>query len=242
MLLGQNVNSYGKGLDSDINFADLIKLVAKVEGIKRIRFMTSHPKDFSDELIEAIRDYDNICNYVHLPVQSGSSAVLDRMNRKYTKESYLALVRKLREAIPNIAITTDIITGFPYETDADNEDTIDVIRQVRYSGAFTFIYSKRTGTPAATMDGQIDEATTKRRFDKILEVLNPIVYEISKAHVGNTYEVLAEDVSKNDDKLLTGRLDDNSIVHFEGDESLIGQFLQVRIVDCKTFYLVGELI
>jgi len=242
MLLGQNVNSYGKGLDNDINFADLIKLVAKVDGIKRIRFMTSHPKDFSDELIEAIRDHDNICNYVHLPVQSGSTAVLDRMNRKYTKESYLALVERLRMAVPGIAITTDIITGFPYETDEDNEDTIDVIKKVRYSGAFTFIYSKRTGTPAASMDGQIDEETTKKRFDKILDVLNPIVYEISKAHVGQTYEVLAEEVSKNDPRLLSGRLDDNSIVHFEGDESLIGKFMDVRIVDCKTFYLIGEII
>jgi len=241
MLLGQNVNSYGKGLDNDINFADLIKLVAKVEGIKRIRFMTSHPKDFSDELMEAIRDHANICNYVHLPVQSGSTAVLDRMNRKYTKESYLALVERLRAAVPGIAITTDIITGFPYETDEDNEDTIDVIEKVRYSGAFTFLYSKRTGTPAASMDGQIDEETTKKRFDKILDVLNPIVYEISKAHVGQTYEVLAEEVSKNDPRLLSGRLDDNSIVHFEGDESLIGKFMDVRIVDCKTFYLIGEL-
>jgi len=242
MLLGQNVNSYGKGLDVNISFASLISQVAKIDGIKRIRFMTSHPKDFSDELIEAIKNNDNICKYVHLPVQSGSSAVLERMNRNYTKESYLELVRKLRTAIPDIAITTDIITGFPYETDTDNDETIDVIKKVRYSGAFTFIYSKRTGTPAASMDCQVDEKVTKKRFDKILDILNPIVYEISKAHVGHTYEVLAEEVSKNDERLLTGRLCDNSIVHFEGDESLIGQFLTVEIVDCKTFYLIGNVV
>ena len=241
-LLGQNVNSYGKGLDGDITFAYLIKEVTKIVGLKRIRFMTSHPKDFSDELIEAIRDNDNICKSVHLPIQSGSTAVLERMNRKYTKESYLELVDKLRKAVPGIAITTDIITGFPYETDEDSEETIDVIKKVRYSGAFTFIYSKRTGTPAASMECQIDEATTKRRFDKILEVHNPIVYELSKAHVGNVYEALAEEVSKNDDRLLTGRLDDNSIVHFEGDSSLIGKFVNVEIADCKTFYLVGKIV
>ena len=241
MLLGQNVNSYGKGLEENISFAGLINRVAKIDDIKRIRFMTSHPKDFSDELIEAIKDNENICKYVHLPVQSGSTAVLERMNRKYTKESYLELVRKLREAIPGIAITTDIITGFPYESDIDSDETIDVIEKVRFSGAFTFLYSKRTGTPAASMDCQVDEEAAKRRFDKILDALNPIVYEISKAHVGYTYEVLAEDVSKNDERLLTGRLDDNSIVHFEGDASLIGQFVMVKIVDCKTFYLIGEL-
>jgi len=241
MLLGQNVNSYGKGLECNISFAELISRVAKVEGIKRIRFMTSHPKDFSDELIEVIKNNDNICKYVHLPLQSGSTAILDRMNRKYTKESYLELVRKLREAVPGIAITTDIITGFPYEGEEDNEETIDVIRKVRYSGAFTFIYSKRAGTPAATMDCQIGEEDTKRRFDKILDTLNPIAYEINKAHVGGTYEVFVEEVSKNDENLVTGRLDDNSLVHFEGDSSLIGKFVNVKIVDCKTFYLIGQL-
>jgi len=241
-LLGQNVNSYGKGLESNINFADLINKVAKITGLKRIRFLTSHPKDFSDELIAAIKNNSNICKSVHLPLQSGSTAVLDRMNRKYTKESYLALVKSLRDAVSNIAITTDIITGFPYETDEDNEETIDVLKKVRFSGAFTFIYSKRSGTPAAAMDCQIDEETTKRRFDKILNALNPIIYEISQSHIGHTYEVLAEEPSKSDDTLITGRLDDNSLVHFKGDTSLIGQFVTVKITDCKTFYLIGEII
>jgi len=241
-LLGQNVNSYGKGLEDKVSFARLINQAAEIAGLRRIRFLTSHPKDFSYELIEAIKNNKNVCKSVHLPLQSGSTAVLERMNRKYTKETYLELVKSLREAIPNIAITTDIITGFPHETDDDNEETIDVIEKVRFSGAFTFIYSKRTGTPAASMNCQIDEETTKKRFDKILNTLNPIIYEISKSHVGHTYEVLAEEPSKSDDRLITGRLDDNSLVHFEGNVSLIGQFVKVKIIDCKTFYLVGEII
>jgi len=240
-LLGQNVNSYGKGLPGNVSFANLLGRVAKIDGVKRIRFMTSHPKDFSDELIETIKSNDNVCKHVHLPLQSGSTAVLEKMNRKYSKESYLELVSKLREAIPNIAITTDIITGFPGETDIDNEETINLIKKVQYAGAFTFIYSKRTGTPAAAMDCQIDEETIKRRFDKILNTLNPIVYEISKSHVGNTYEVLAEEVSKSDTGLLTGRLDDNSLVHFKGGEAFIGSFVNVKIIDCKTFYLMGKI-
>ena len=240
-LLGQNVNSYGKGLEDNISFAKLIEQVAEIEGLKRIRFLTSHPKDFSKELIQAIKNNDNICKSVHLPLQSGSTAILSRMNRKYTKESYLELVKDLREAVPDIAITTDIITGFPYESDEDNEQTIDIIEKVRFSGAFTFIYSKRSGTPAASMDCQIDEETTKRRFDKILNALNPIIYEISKSHIGHTYEVLAEELSKSDNTLITGRLDDNSLVHFKGDISLIGQFVKIKIIDCKTFYLMGEI-
>jgi len=239
-LLGQNVNSYGKGLSPKTTFAELINQVAKITGLRRIRFLTSHPKDFSDELILAIKNNKNVCKSVHLPLQSGSTAILDNMNRKYTKESYLELVQKLRAAVPGIAITSDIITGFPGETDEDNEETIDVIKKVRYSGAFTFIYSKRTGTPAAIMEAQVDETTIKRRFDKVLDTLNPIIYEISKSHIGNTYEVLAEEPSKSDEQLLSGRLDDNSIVHFKGDVSLIGKFVNIKINDCKTFYLIGE--
>ena len=242
MLLGQNVNSYGKNLERDISFAELLQMVAEVEGIKRIRFMTSHPKDLSDELIQVIKNNDNVCKSVHLPIQSGSSMILSKMNRKYTKESYLALVDRLRAEIPGIAITTDIICGFPTETDEDNDETVDVIEKVEYSGAFTFIYSKRNGTPAASMDCQIDERTVKTRFNKLLAALNPIIHEISKAHIGNTYEVLGEDISKNDPELITGRLDDNSIVHFKGNASHIGKFVNVKIVDCKTFYLTGEIV
>ena len=242
MLLGQNVNSYGKNLDRNISFADLLQMVAKVEGIKRIRFMTSHPKDLSDELIQVIKHNYNVCKSVHLPIQSGSSKILSKMNRKYTKESYLALVDKLRKEIPGIAITTDIICGFPSETDEDNDETLDVIEKVRYSGAFTFIYSKRNGTPAASMNCQIDEVTVKSRFNKLLSTLNPIIYEISKSHIGNTYEVLGEDMSKNDPELITGRLDDNSIVHFKGNAAHIGKLTTVKITDCKTFYLIGEII
>ena len=242
MLLGQNVNSYGKSLDRDISFAGLLQMVANIAGIKRIRFMTSHPKDFSDELIQVIKNNPNVCKSVHLPIQSGSSKILAKMNRKYTKKSYLALVERLRAEIPGIVITTDIICGFPSETDEDNEETIDVIEKVKYAGAFTFIYSKRNGTPAAAMDCQIDENTIKPRFNKLLSTLNPIIHEISRAHVGNTYEVLGEEMSKNDAELITGRLDDNSIVHFKGDASYIGKFANVRITDCKTFYLTGEII
>ena len=242
MLLGQNVNSYGKSLDRDISFANLLQMVAEISGLRRIRFMTSHPKDFSDELIQVIKNNDNVCKSVHLPIQSGSSKILEKMNRKYTKDSYLTLVDKLRAEIPGIAMTTDIICGFPYETDEDNDETIDVIKKVRYAGAFTFIYSKRNGTPAASMDCQIEESVVKPRFNKLLAALNPIIYEISKSHIGNIYEVLAEEMSKNDPELMTGRLDDNSIVHFHGNEALIGKFVNVKITDCKTFYLTGDII
>lgn len=239
-LLGQNVNSYGKNLDESLSFAKLLRMVNEIEGLERIRFMTSHPKDLSDELIEAMVDCEKVCNHIHLPFQAGNNEILRRMNRRYTKEQYLGLVDKIRKAIPDIALTTDIMVGFPGELEKEIEDTIEVIKKARFSGAFTFIYSKRTGTPAATMEDQVPEDIVKKNFNSVLEVLNPIVYELNKERVGKTYKVLAEDTSASDEEFLTGRLEDNSLVHFKGDSSLIGQIVNVKICDCKTFYLIGE--
>lgn len=239
-LLGQNVNSYGKGLDENITFAELLRKVNEIEGIERIRFMTSHPKDLSDELIYAMRDCEKVCNHIHLPFQAGNNEILRRMNRHYTKEHYLGLVEKLRKEIPDIAITTDIIVGFPGESAEDVDDTIDVIKKARFNGAFTFIYSKRTGTPAAIMEDQVPEAEAKKNFNRVLEALNPIIYELNSEKVGKVYKVMADDVSANDESFITGRLEDNSLVHFKGDKSMIGDIFDVRITDCKTFYLIGE--
>ncbi len=240
-LLGQNVNSYGKNLDEDINFAKLLRMVNEVDGIERIKFMTSHPKDLSDELILAMAECEKVCGHIHLPFQAGSNDILKKMNRKYTKEKYLELVSKIKAKIPNIAITTDIIVGFPGETKEDVDETIDVIEKVRFNGAFTFIYSKRTGTPAASMENQVPENEVKIQFNRVLDALNPIVYEKNKEHVGNVYKVLAEDVSNSDENFITGRLEDNSIVHFKADKNVIGEIVYVKVTDCKTFYLTGEL-
>lgn len=241
MLLGQNVNSYGKNLDTVVTFAKLLEELQKIDGLERIRFMTSHPKDLSDELIDVIGKYDKICNHLHLPFQSGSTKILDKMNRKYTKEKYLTLIDKIKAVRPDIALTTDIIVGFPGETEEDFQDTMDVVKKVRYNSAFTFIYSKRTGTPAATMDEQISEDVVKDRFDRLLEVVNQISYEKSKEHEGKVYDVLIEEVNKQDDKLVTGRLSDNHLVHLSGNEELIGKIVPVRIKKAKSFYLIGEL-
>lgn len=240
-LLGQNVNSYGKNLEKDINFAKLLRMVNEVDGIERIKFMTSHPKDLSDELISAMADCKKVCGHIHLPFQAGSNRILEKMNRRYTKEKYLELVSKIKEAIPDIAITTDIIVGFPGETKEDVDETIDVIKKVGFNGAFTFIYSKRTGTPAASMENQVPENEVKEQFNRVLDTLNPIVFEKNKMHVGKTYKVLAEDVSGSDENFITGRLEDNSLVHFKADKDIIGNIVDVEIVDCKTFYLIGEL-
>ena len=240
MLLGQNVNSYGKNLKTPVSFAELLRMVNEVEGIERIRFMTSHPKDLSDELIQAMADCDKVCKYLHLPVQSGSDEILRRMNRHYTKESYMELVRKARAATPDITLSTDIIVGFPGETEEDFQETLDVIRQSRYSTAFTFIYSKRTGTPAATMENQVPEDVIKDRFDRMLNMLNPIVHEVHEEQLGKVMTVFAEEASKQDKTVLTGRADNNMLVHFKGTEDLIGQMVPVKITENKTFYLIGE--
>ena len=230
MLLGQNVNSYGKTLEEPVSFAKLLRMINKVEGIERIRFMTSHPKDLSDELIEAMRDCDKVCNYLHLPVQSGSSAVLEKMNRRYTKEQYLTLVDKIKKAIPDILISTDIIVGFPGETEEDFLETLDVVDKVGYSTAFTFLYSKRTGTPAAVMENQIPEEVAKERFNRLLEHVNSGVEKVSEGMVGTVEKVLVEDINRQDGNMLTGRTERNSLVHFEGPQELIGQVIPDEII------------
>lgn len=241
-LLGQNVNSYGKTLKEDFTFADLLKEINEIEGIERIRFMTSHPKDLSDELIYAIRDCKKIAKHVHLPVQSGSNEILKVMNRKYTREDYLRLVEKLKKEIPNIAISTDIIVGFPGETEEDFKDTLKLIEEVKYDSAFTFIYSMREGTPAAKMDNQVDDNIKHERFNRLLETLNPIVYENSLKLKGTVQEVLVEEVNKNDESILTGRTESSKSVHFKGSKNLIGKIVNVKIIDANTWSLKGSVV
>ena len=242
MLLGQNVNSYGKNLDNPMSFAKLLKEIEKIEGLKRIRFMTSHPKDLSDELIEVMAKSEKICKHIHLPLQSGSDRVLKEMNRRYTKEQYLSLVEKIKKAIPDVAVTTDIIVGFPGETAADVDDTIDVIRKVHYDNAFTFIYSKRTGTPAAARPDQCDEAEVKANFDRVLNAVKEEAMIRNGYLVGRIEEALVEEINAHDDTFVTGRLSNNSMVHFKGDASLIGKLVKVNILEAKGFYYMGEMI
>ncbi len=240
MLLGQNVNSYGKGLEEDISFPALLREIEKIGGIKRIRFMTSHPKDLSDELIETIRDSKKICRHIHLPLQSGSSRILKAMNRCYDKEKYLALAAKIRARIPDVSITTDIIVGFPGETPEDVDETIDVIRMVEYDNAFTFIYSKRTGTPAASMPDQVDDKQAHEQFDRVLAEVQKYAKKQSSRFEGRIMEALVEEVNENDPSLLTGRLSNNVIVHFPGDHSLVGSLINVKLNECRGFYYLGE--
>lgn len=242
MLLGQNVNSYGKTLDNPITFAQLLEQIEQIEGLKRIRFMTSHPKDLSDELIAVMAKSKKICGHLHLPLQSGSSRILKVMNRRYTKESYLELVEKIRKAVPDISLTTDIIVGFPGETEEDFQETLDVVRKVRYDSAFTFIYSKRTGTPAAAMEDQVPDDIVKDRFDRLLEEVQNISKEMSGRFEGTVQEVLVEGINEQDETLVTGRMGNNLLVHFPGDASLIGTFCQVRLDVCKGFYYMGTAI
>ena len=240
MLLGQNVNSYGKNLENPITFARLLEKIEQIEGLERIRFMTSHPKDLSDELIEVMGRSKKICKHLHLPVQSGSSRILKKMNRHYTKEQYLELVEKIRKNVPDVSLTTDIIVGFPGETEEDFLETLDVVDKASFDTAFTFIYSKRSGTPAAKMEDQIPEDVVKDRFDRMLQVLNPIVHEVTEEQVGKVLPVLVEEVSKHDENILTGRTEQNTLVHFSGSKDLIGQMVPVKIIENKTFYVIGE--
>lgn len=239
MLLGQNVNSYGKTLEHPMTFAQLLTEIEKVEGLERIRFMTSHPKDLSDELIEVMKHSKKICKHLHLPVQSGSTEILKKMNRRYTKEQYLELVRKIKEAVPDISLTTDIIVGFPGETEEDFLETMDVVKKVRYDSAFTFIYSKRTGTPAAAMENQVPEDVVKDRFDRLLKEVQSISAEVCSVHEGTTQSVLVEAVNDHDPALVTGRLSNNILVHFPGEKELIGKIVSVRLDACKGFYYIG---
>ena len=242
MLLGQNVNSYGKNLEEPISFAQLLTEIEKIEGLERIRFMTSHPKDLSDDLIEVMKNSKKICRHLHLPLQSGSTRILKEMNRRYTKEQYIELAQKIKKEIPDIAITTDIIVGFPGETKEDVEDTIDVIRKVEYDNAFTFIYSKRTGTPAAAMENQVPEEEIKENFDKVLKVVQDTARERVKRFEGQTLKALVEEVNEQDSSLLTGRLSNNILVHFPADKSYIGKIVSVRLDECHGFYYLGTLI
>lgn len=245
MLLGQNVNSYGKGLDEPCTFAELLEAVAHVKGLKRVRFMTPNPKDMGDDVIEVIKNNPNICRHIHLPLQSGSTSLLRRMNRHYSKEQFLSLVYRIREAIPDVSLTTDIIVGFPGETDEDFEDTIDVVRKSGFDSAFTFIYSPRVGTPAARFEDKIPDEITKERFDRLLKCVGEEAAKRSGRDVGKTLPVLVEDVEdrvEEDGKtLVTGRLSNNILVHFTGDESLIGKIVDVTLTESKGFYYMGRM-
>lgn len=241
MLLGQNVNSYGKNHEMQVTFAQLLTQIEKIEGIERIRFMTSHPKDLSDELIEVMKNSTKICKHLHLPMQSGSTRLLNLMNRKYTKESYLELVDKIRRAIPDISLTTDIIVGFPGETEEDFNDTLDVVKKVGFDSAFTFIYSKRTGTPAATMSEQVDEAVVTKRFDRLLKEIQLTSAKAAGREEHTWQKVLVEEVNSQEPELLTGRLSNNLLVHFKGDRSLIGKIIDVYLEESKGFYYMGKI-
>ena len=240
MLLGQNVNSYGKNLSVPVTFAELLQEVEKIDGLERIRFMTPHPKDLSDDLIDVMSKSKKICNHVHLPVQSGSSRLLKLMNRNYTKEHYLELVDKIRSKMPDVSLTTDIIVGFPGETEEDFEETLDVVRKAKYDSAYTFIYSKRTGTPAAAMENQVPEDVVKNRFNRLLETVNEVSRSISNRYEGTVQQVLVEDVDDHDASCVTGRMTNNILVHFPGSKDLIGTLVNVRLTECRGFYYMGE--
>jgi tRNA-2-methylthio-N6-dimethylallyladenosine synthase len=242
MLLGQNVNSYGKTLDNPVSFADLLREVDKVPGIERIRFMTSHPKDLSEDLIDAIAESEHVCHHIHLPLQSGSSRILKLMNRHYDKDKYLALVDSIRRKIPDVSLTTDIIVGFPGETEEDFEETMDIVEKVRFDSAFTFQYSKRTGTPAAAMEDQVPKEIVTERFNRLLKRVQEIGKEETKKLEGQILTVLPEEINREDKTLLTGRLSNNSVVHFPGDPSLIGSIVKVKLKKAENFYYYGEMV
>lgn len=250
VLLGQNVNSYGVSKYEDgycsteengMDFADLIYALNEIEGLERIRFMTSHPKDLSDKLIGAFKDCNKLCNAIHLPVQAGSNEILKRMNRKYTKEDYLLLIEKLRKAAPDISITTDLIIGFPGETEEDFLETMDLIEKVRFDSAFTFIYSIRKGTPAEKYEDQVPEDVKHDRFNRLLARINQISGEINKTYEGTVQKVLVEGISTKDESNLAGRTESTKLVNFPGGEDLIGQIVEVKITEGKQFNLKGEL-
>ncbi|NLI94703.1 MAG: tRNA (N6-isopentenyl adenosine(37)-C2)-methylthiotransferase MiaB [Erysipelotrichaceae bacterium] len=239
-LLGQNVNAYGKDLGNEYTFADLLDEVAKL-GIPRLRFVTSHPWDFSDEMIEVIAKHKNIMNYIHLPLQSGSNEILRKMGRRYTVEAYLNLVSKIRKHLPNVSLSTDIIVGFPNETEAQFEETLEVIKQVGFDSAFTFIYSARAGTPAAKLDDDVSKEEKHRRFNKLTKTLEVSIEKSSESMVGKTYDVLVDSISKRDDNMLSGYTEGSKLVHFPGDESLIGEIIPIKIIESKTYSLRGEI-
>ncbi|MDP4119316.1 MAG: tRNA (N6-isopentenyl adenosine(37)-C2)-methylthiotransferase MiaB [Bacillota bacterium] len=240
-LLGQNVNSYGNDRGEKNAFAVLLSKINKIDGIERIRFMSSHPKDFSDETIAAIAECEHVCKHIHLAMQSGSSRILKLMNRKYDKESFLALMEKIKTSIPGVSLTTDIIVGFPGETDEDFEETVEVLEKVRFDSIFSFIYSPREGTPAANMEDNVSKEEKQKHFDRLLEVQNRITHEKALECLGHTFTVLTEGRSKENGEYLTGHTDGFKLVHFKGDDSLIGKMVKVKIVIARTWYLMGEL-
>lgn len=266
-LLGQNVNSYMRverekarleqekeGQEDSLNkkskeiskdekidsFAELLRAVNEIEGIEKIRFVSPHPKDFTDDVIEAIRDCGKVSKFIHLPLQSGSTNVLKAMNRVYTKEQYLDLVEKMKKVITNVKFSTDIIVGFPGETEEEFEDTLDVVRKVKFEQAFMFIYSRRKGTPADEMENQVPEEIKHKRFDRLKELYEEIIAENNKEYIGTTQEILVEGYSKTNDSFLTGRTDTNKVVIFEGDSNLIGTTIPVKIISEHMWYLKGE--
>ncbi len=242
-LLGQNVNAYGKDLDEEIDFADLLREVNKVEGLRRIRFMTSHPKDMSERLILAMAECEKVMPQLHLPFQAGSNEILKAMNRRYTKETYLALVDRVREKIPNICLTSDVIVGFPNESEEDFCETLDVLKKVRFDSVFSFIYSKRTGTPAAVIDDAVTDEEKHARFDRLLDLQNIISREINDACLGETYEVLTEGESKTDKNMLTGRTPGGKIVNFPKEEGILaGSYVTVKIDKTNTWSLMGTIV
>lgn len=241
MLLGQNVNSYGKDLENGLTFAMLLEEVCKIEGIERVRFMTSHPKDISEELIDTMAREKKICKQLHLPIQCGSDRILKKMNRSYDKKSYLDIVRRVREKMPDIVLSTDIIVGFPGETNEDFEETLDVIRKVQYDLVYSFIYSKRVGTPAAKMEDCLTEAEKHKNFDKMAEIQNKISKKKNDAYLGRVVEVLVEGESRTNAEYLTGRTEGGKVVNFKGDISLVGRLVKVKIIDSRTWSLMGEI-
>ena len=241
-LLGQNVNSYGNDVpDENVNFANLLREVAKIDGKFRIRFMTSHPKDLTEDVVKAIRDNDKICNNIHLPIQAGSNSVLKNMNRRYTREHYLGLIDMIRRYLPDCGITTDIMVGFPYETEEDFLDTMDIVEKVRFSTAFTFIYSVRKGTKAAEMP-QIPYEIKQNRIKRLIARQNEITEEISKDYVGNVYEILVEGLQEKKNGYVVGRTESGRLVSAKGDESMIGEFKNVKITAVKNAQLLGEIL
>ena len=260
-LLGQNVNSYlrvekdkmlSKSLGSDKNigfqeyegvnsFATLLRAINKIDGIERIRFVSPHPKDFTDDVIEAIADCDKVCKLIHLPLQSGNTKVLKEMNRKYTKEQYLELVEKMKSKIPNLTLSTDIIVGFPGETDEEFEDTLDVVRRVKFEQVYMFIYSRRVGTPGDKMENQIPEEIKHKRFDKLKALVESQIEENNQKYLGTIQKVLVEGTSKNNEEMLTGRTDSNKVVIFEGNKGLIGNMIELKIISEHMWYLKGKI-
>lgn len=239
-LLGQNVNSYGNTFNDNYNFVDLLEEINKILGIERIRFMTSHPKDISDDLIHAFGKLDKLCNHLHLPIQSGSNNILRRMNRGYTREEYLDKIGRVRKIVPDMSITTDIIIGFPGETEEDFKDTLSLVEEVKFDSAYTFLYSIRDGTPASKMKNQVDHKTKHKRFNKLLDTLNSISLENNEKLINKKMKVLVEDISKNNAKILTGRTENAKLVHFKGEKDLIGKIIDIEINNAKTFTLEGK--